>query len=76
MLAVVKKPFFDLLERVDRKPGDVFECTPARFEDIRAKDAGLVEPAEPAEQPAPAEPAEPAKPARRKPAARRAKAGV
>lgn len=37
MKAKVLKPFFDEAEGVDRREGEVFECTSARFKEIDTK---------------------------------------
>lgn len=37
MKVKVLKSFIDLSEGVERKAGDVFECTKERFEEIKAK---------------------------------------
>lgn len=72
-----KAPFLDLRENVDRKPGEVFECSEERFEEINATRFGTLaervseQPEEADEQPEQAdEDGKPArKPARRKKAA-------
>ena len=40
------RPFFDLVARCDRRPGDEFEATEARYEHIAGKLPGYVELAE------------------------------
>ena len=44
------RPFFDLVARKDRRPGDEFEATEARYEHIAKKLPGYVELAEPDSQ--------------------------
>ena len=39
MKVIVKKPFYDLREKVNRKAGEIFEVTEARFNQIAKKGA-------------------------------------
>lgn len=43
MRVLVKAKFFDQQEQKDRRVGEVFECSAARFADIEAKLPGWVE---------------------------------
>lgn len=69
-----KAPFLDLRENVDRKPGEVFECSDERFEEINSTRFGTLaervdeQPEEADEQPEEGGKAA-RKPARRKKAA-------
>ena len=47
MKVKVKRSFIDLTENVERKVDEVFECTEARFAEIKAKLPEWVESAEP-----------------------------
>lgn len=65
MKAIAILPFDDLQDGVSREPGDVFECTAERFEQINSTEFGqLAKAAESSKQAA-------KKPAARKPAAKK-----
>lgn len=42
MKATVYRPFYDLNEGCDRRTGEVFECTEARFKELNEKLPGFV----------------------------------